>query len=196
MQLTMGDPEQLLLHEQYNEEDLARALLERYFKPLHYLAYSLLEDAEEADDIVQETLLVALNKIEQYEPGTDLKAWLCRIAIFRCRDVMRRRKVRKKWYGVWSRVTAIGSPPRTPEQHTADHELRGELWQAVDQLNEKHRLPLILHYIHGMTAPEIARILGIKEGTVYSRLHYACRELAGHFSKSEIESWAKELFNE
>ena len=47
-----------------------------------------------------------------------------------------------------------------------------------------------------MTAPEIAEILSIREGTVYSRLHYACRKLAGHFSNSEIECWAEELLNE
>ena len=196
MHVIMGDPEQLLLQGQYDEAQLARALLDRYYAPLHYLAYSLLDDTEDAEDIVQETLLVALGKIEQYEPGTDLKAWLCRIAIYRCRDVMRKRKVREKWYGVWSRVASLGSPPRTPEKHAADRELAGELWQAVDQLCDKHRLPLVLHYIHGMTAPEIAEILGIREGTVYSRLHYACRKLAGRFSNSDLESWAEELLNE
>ena len=115
----MGDPEQLLLQEAYDEGQLARALLDTYYAPLHYLAYSLLDDAAIAEDIVQETLLIALNKIDQYEPGTDLKAWLCQIAIYRCRDVMRRRKVREKWYAVWSRVAILGSPPRTPERYTA-----------------------------------------------------------------------------
>jgi RNA polymerase sigma factor (sigma-70 family) len=107
-----------------------------YYAPLHYLAYSLLDDAATAEDIVQETLLIALNKIDQYEPGTDLKSWLCQIAIYRCRDVMRKRKVREKWYAVWSRVASLGSPPRTPERYTDDHELAGELWQAVDRLEE------------------------------------------------------------
>jgi RNA polymerase sigma-70 factor (ECF subfamily) len=192
----MGEAEQLLLQERYDEGQLARALLDSYYEPLHYLAYSLLDDAGEADDIVQETLLVALSKIEQYEPGTDLKAWLCRIAIYRCRDVIRKRKIQEKWYEIWSRVAMMGRQPRSPERRTADHQLRGELWQAVDQLPEKHRLPIILHYIHGMTAPEIAKTLNIREGTVYSRLHYACRNLAGRFSDSELEQWAEELLNE
>ena len=196
----MGDPEQLLRQEEVNEGQLARALLDTYYAPLHYLAYSLLDDTAVAEDIVQETLLIALDKIDQYEPGTDLKAWLCRIAIYRCRDVMRKRKVREKWYAVWSRVASLGSPPRTPERtperYTADHELAGELWQAVDQLSEKHRLPLILHYVHGMTAREIAEVLYTKEGTIYSRLYYACRKLEALFSDSELEGWARETFNE
>lgn len=192
----MGNPEQLLLQGQYDKAHLARALLDHYYASLHYLAYSLLDDADAAHDIVQETLLIALNKIDQYQPGTDLKAWLSRIAIYRCRTVMRRRKVREKWYGVWTRVAMLGSPPKSPEKYAEDDQLRSELWQAVDNLGAKHRLPIILHYIHGLTAPEIAEVLEISEGTVYSRWHYGCRKLAGRFSNSDLEAWAKDLFNE
>jgi RNA polymerase sigma-70 factor (ECF subfamily) len=196
MHVTMDDPEQILLHGRCDDGQLARALLKQYYAPLHYLAHSLLTDAAAADDIVQETLLIALDKIDQYEPGTDLKAWLCRIAIYRCRDVMRRRKIRRKWYEVWSRLSVTTSPHRGPEKTAGDRELVGELWLAVNELHDKHRLPIILHFLHGLTAVEIAGILEIKEGTVYSRLHYACRTLAGRFSDSELESWAKELLNE
>ena len=196
MHAIMGNPEQLLLQEHIDEELLAQALLDRFYAPLLRLAYSLTGDSATAEDIVQETLLVALDKIDQYEPGTDLKAWLSRIAIYTRRNTIRRRKVREKWYRVWTRVAAFGSPPRTPEQYTAHHQLAGELWQAVDQLNDKHRLSLILYHVHGMTAPEIAEVLGIKEGTVYSRLHYAGRKLAGEFINSDLELWAEELANE
>ena len=196
MHVTMGNPEQLLLLEEYDEGLLAQALLDHYYAPLLRLAYSLTKDAATAEDIVQETLLVALDKIEQYEPGTDLKAWLSRIAIYCCRNTIRRRKLREKWYEIWSRVASLGSPPHTPEQYMADHELAGELWQAVDRLNDKHRLPLILYHVHGMSAPEIADALGIKEGTVYSRLDYAGSKLAGQFMNSDLETWAEVLANE
>jgi len=196
MHIIMGDPEQLLLQEQCDDGQLARALLDQFYAPLLRLAYSLLDDVPAAEDAVQESLLVALDRIEQYEPGTDLKAWLCRITILTCRNIIRRRKIREKWYAVWHQVAMLGTPPRTPERYTADHELRGELWQAVDQLDDKHRLPLILYHVHGLTAPEIAEVLGIKEGTVYSRLHYAGRRLAGQFASSDLEKWAEELANE
>jgi RNA polymerase sigma-70 factor (ECF subfamily) len=192
----VGNPEQLLLQEHYDEGLLAQALLDHYYAPLLRLAYAIVGDSATAEDIVQETLLVALDKIEQYEPGTDLKAWLSRIAIYTSRNIIRRRKLREKWYAIWTRVAALGSPPRTPEQYTADHELAGELWQAVDGLSDKHRLPLILYHVYGMTAPEIADALGLKEGTVYSRLHYAGRKLAGQLMNSEVETWAEELANE
>lgn len=196
MHVMLGDPEQLLLQDAYDHGQLARCLFERYYAPLHYLAYSILGDSAAADDIVQDTLLIALDKIDQYQPGSDLKAWLCRIAIYRCRDVLRWRKTREKWYAVWTRVALLGTPPHTPERQAEDDELRGELWQAVDRLSEKHRLPVLLFYVFNLSAPEIAQILNIPEGTVYSRLHYACRQLAGQFAHTDLEAWAEELCNE
>ena len=106
MHVIMGNPEQLLRQEHYDEGLLAQALLDTYYAPLLRLAYSLTGDSATAEDIVQETLLVALDKIDQYEPGTDLKAWLCRIAIFTSRNTIRRRKLREKWYEIWTRVAA------------------------------------------------------------------------------------------
>ena len=75
MQVIMGVVEQLLLQGQYDEAQLARALLDRYYAPLYNIAFSILNDTASADDIVQETLLVALNKTKRYEPGTNLKTW-------------------------------------------------------------------------------------------------------------------------
>lgn len=115
MQVTMGDPERLLLQEHYDAGQLAQALLDQHYAPLLRLACALLGDVQSAEDIVQETLLVALEKIDGYEPGTDLQAWLCQIAIYCCRNTIRRRKLRRKWHEIWSRVAALRTPPRAGE---------------------------------------------------------------------------------
>jgi RNA polymerase sigma-70 factor (ECF subfamily) len=64
-------------------------------------------------------------------------------------------------------------PPATPEAVAAQHERDAELWRAINRLDEKHRLPLVLHYYHDLPTAEIAQILQISEGTVHSRLHIA-----------------------
>lgn len=61
---------------------------------MHYLAYSVLGDADEADDAVQETIIRALGRIERYQPGSNMKAWLSSIVFNQCRDMVRRRKAR------------------------------------------------------------------------------------------------------
>ncbi|MBE0411414.1 MAG: hypothetical protein IBX69_16955, partial [Anaerolineales bacterium] len=50
-------------------------------------------------------------------------------------------------------------------------------WRAVQGLGEKHRLPVILRYVNGLTVPEIASIMNLSQGTVHSRLFYAHRKL-------------------
>ena len=77
-------------------------------------------------------------------------------------------------------------PPRSklPSKNEVDQ----SIWNAVDGLNEKHRLPVILRYVHELTVPEIAHTLHLSQGTVHSRLHYARKELhaqLGHLNPHE-----------
>ena len=65
----------------------------------------------------------------------------------------------------------------TPEDALVWNERQRSLKQAVDSLDERHRLPVLLRYVHGLSVPEIAQALDEKEGTIYSRLHYANRKL-------------------
>ncbi len=65
-----------------------------------------------------------------------------------------------------------------PEDIATQKETVQQLWLAVESLNEKHRLPIILRYGQNLSIREIADILEIKEGTVHSRLHNAQKKLA------------------
>ena len=70
------------------------------------------------------------------------------------------------------------------------------LWSAVNALDEKHRLPVLLRYANGYAVREIAAMLRIPEGTVHSRLHHACRKLAAALGSAETEALVMELFND
>ena len=67
--------------------------------------------------------------------------------------------------------------PSSPEETAIRREDDQQIWEEVDALGEKHRLPVILRYVHELTVPEIATILGASQGTVHSRLHYAREKL-------------------
>jgi len=86
----MKSPEELLQHGKYSQEELALALMDAHFATIHHVAYSFFRNVEEADDIAQETFIVALRSIDRYRPGTSLKAWLSTIAVNLCRDQLRR----------------------------------------------------------------------------------------------------------
>ena len=184
----MKSPEQLLQQRTYSQEELAESLLDTYFATVHHVAYSILRNVEEADDIAQETFIKALRTIHQYRPGTNLKSWLSTIAVNLCRDRLRRRQARQKWHNAWHWLEDRRPPHPSPEIQTIRGEMGNELWRAVDQLGEKHSIPIMLRYVHGMKAAEIAEILGVSEGTVYSRLHYACRKLGHQLTLGDAQS--------
>lgn len=58
-----------------------------------------------------------------------------------------------------------------------DNETSERLWAAVDGLSDKHSIPIILRYVHNLPVRDIAAIMELPEGTVHSRLHYACKKL-------------------
>ena len=131
-----------------------------------------------ADDVAQETLLKAANRIHQYEPHTNLKAWVYRIGLNEARAQLRRQKARQRmqrWFKREGVVETAVSP--SPETLTIQNERDAALWQAVSQLPEKQQLPILLRYSHNLSTPEIAQILQLAPGTVRSRLHYAHQKL-------------------
>ena len=70
------------------------------------------------------------------------------------------------------------------------------LWAAVNDLDEKHRLPVILRYANGYAVREIAAVLQVPEGTIHSRLHHACRKLAVALGEPDTTALVMELFND
>jgi RNA polymerase sigma-70 factor (ECF subfamily) len=190
------DPDAILLQDTHEPSHLAEAMLDRHYAALHFLAYSILGDAAEADDAVQETLISALGSIERYRPGSNMKAWLSSIVVNQCRDKMRRRKVREKLNDGLQWVFRSSPPPKSPEERRVGEEAKSALWSIVDQLGEKHRLPIILRYVHNLSVREISQILDVREGTVHSRLHYACSNLGRQLAIHDREDLIEELLNE
>lgn len=162
----------------------AETVVRDYYPYIYRLVASIVGDAAAADDIAQETFITAFERLEQFTPHTNLRAWLSTIAVNKSRDHLRREARRERL-----RQALQLLPFRralTPEQLVVRGEGQTELWAAVESLAEKHRLPLILRYVHGLPVKEIADILEIKEGTVHSRLHYACKKVAGQIQMQRV----------
>lgn len=153
-------------------------LVHEYRAYIFRLCLSILNDEDEADDITQETFVAALLGIDQFRGDAHIRTWLSSIAINLCRDFIRKRKTRQALHTVLQNLHLLNHPP-LPEETCLQNETHQQLWDAINDLTEKHRLPIILHYAHNIPTTEIALILGLSEGTVYSRLHYARKQLLG-----------------
>ncbi|MBK7219294.1 MAG: RNA polymerase sigma factor [Candidatus Promineofilum sp.] len=193
----MIEPDRLLRQGQVDRQLLAQSLLDHYFAPVHRLALSILADEAEADDVAQETFITALRRLDRYDPQTNLKAWLSTIAVNLSRDRLRRRKARQRWSDLWHGAQRHpGERARDVEDGQLARAATAALWAAVNDLDEKHRLPVILRYANGYAVREIAAVLQVPEGTIHSRLHHACRKLAVALGEPDTTALVMELFND
>ena len=131
---------------------------------LHTFARSLCRDGVRADDLVQEALMRAINNIERFKPGTNLKAWLFTIVRNEHYSQLRRRKFEA--HGV---DTDLLPEPSVPPDHDGKLELR-DLNQALSSLSPGQRTALILVSVSGFSYEEAAEICGCAVGTIKSRV--------------------------
>jgi RNA polymerase sigma-70 factor (ECF subfamily) len=120
-----------------------------------------------ADDLVQDTVVLALRSWERFTPGTDLKAWLFRILHNRCRSVLRRKHVASEVH-----VEDLERRATVPAAQESRLELAA-FKAAFAALGPAHREVLVLAGVHGLPYEEIARIAGCELGTVKSRANRA-----------------------
>ena len=144
-----------------------RSLLDRHMDRLFRLAVSLVGNAADAEDVLQETFAGAFRGLKKFEGRSSVGTWLTRICVTQV-AVYRREKKRK-------RAEAIG------EQQFAALPARGDekidVQAALDKLSPAHREVLVLREFERMTYEEIADVLGVAQGTVESRLFRARAEL-------------------
>jgi RNA polymerase sigma-70 factor (ECF subfamily) len=163
-------------------------LVAAHYGYIRRLAVSILDDVNEADDAAQETFIAACRALSSFRSEADPKTWLTAIAVNACRARLRKLKVRRVLQSALEALHLADSGSLSPEHFTIQQESDGQLWQAVDSLDEKHRLVVLLRYVHELPAVEIARVLGISEGTVHSRLHYARQKLQARLGSQKPQA--------
>jgi RNA polymerase sigma-70 factor (ECF subfamily) len=137
------------------------------------VAYSVLRQREDAEDIAQDALTKAHRNLGQLRDRDGLRAWIVRMA-WRMAIDKRGSNIRR----VVREQTAIeGTASPTSEDLALSAERSARLWEAIDGLSEKLRIVVVLASIEEHDLVEVASVLGIPEGTVKSRLFEARRQL-------------------
>lgn len=156
------------------EADFAARVAETQ-RRIFQIAYSVLADVAEAEDIAQEALLRAYQRYARLRDPSKFRAWVGRIA-FRL-ALNRRRGHRRQlardtaWHSERSEAVADGASDAT------ERIFLNQLRAAIERLPEKLHAVLLLSAIEGMDAREVADVLRIPVGTVRSRLHLARKRL-------------------
>jgi RNA polymerase sigma-70 factor (ECF subfamily) len=156
-------------------------LMRRHREPIFRLIRGYVGNADDALDLVQECFTSAYLHLERYDQSRPLRAWLSRIAINKCRDWARRRKVRRLLSGAGSLTKAaaeVPDPAPAASDAMSDREELERLWEAIAELPVSLKEPLILRTIEGLSQAETAEVLGISEKAVETRLYRARTRLS------------------
>lgn len=153
------------------------SMVQKISKSLKPVAMNLTRDADDAKDLVQETLLKALLNKDKFKAGSNLKAWL--YTIMRNTFINNYNKITKRNSNIDS--TEYFQYFNTDENYIAKNGavytfVVSDINEAISHLNEEYRTPFMMYYI-GYKYLEIAEKLNIPIGTVKNRIHIARKEL-------------------
>jgi RNA polymerase sigma-70 factor (ECF subfamily) len=160
--------------------ELFSALIDRHARFLYRVALTLTRNPQDAEDTVQEALL-KLYRGDAWQAATDERAFLAQCVWRAGLDRLSTASARAMRHA--EEVTALELPSfaPSPETQAADSQQRALMRQLIEALPDTLRQPLLLNAVEGLRSTEAAKLLGIPEGTVRTRLMRARAELRSSF---------------
>ena len=174
---------ELLARAQQGDREAFETLVRPHSDGLRRFAFSLTRSWQDADDIAQDTLLRAFRAIAKFDERSSLSTWLHVVARNACADWHRNQMA-----GAGRHEPLVSSHPADGEANddaAANKQEAGRLWTALQQLDERSRVPLVLFELDGMSYDEIAAQEGVPVGTIRSRLSRARKHLRELVVKQE-----------
>lgn len=155
---------------QNGEKDVFRFLVERYQEKVRNIIFSIFNDSDLVDDISQEVFIKVYQALPKFRFESSFYTWVYRIAVNKCRDELRKKKV-KRFFSFQSFEQTTNIKIENLHSTTFDDEnIRGVIEESLKKLPEKFRMPIILKDLDGLSYDEIAEVLECEVGTVKSRL--------------------------
>ncbi len=148
-------------------------LVRRHDRRAFSLAFRLLGHREDAEDVVQESFIAALEALDRFDAQRPFGPWLCRIVVNRALNARKSRSRRSMEQVPEDAPAATLSPERSAERAETSRRVR----TAMTGLPERQRLVMAMIELEGFSGPEVAEILGMPEGTVRWLLHSARKAL-------------------
>ncbi len=148
-------------------------LIDRHASAIVNLAYRMVGNRAEAEDLAQETFLAAFKALPTFRADAKFSTWLYRIAANKCKDWLR---VKRPGQGqqdvdVDEMIDAHVAEERTPEQLLSQQQVVQELEQAIQRLPTLYREAFVLKHVEGLSYEEMEEILGVNRDTLKMRVY-------------------------
>lgn len=147
-------------------------LMSLYMKDMYRTAIAILMNDADAADAIQETILTCWEKLSTLRDNKLFKTWMTRILINKCYDIRNKR---------------IETVDISEHEELAFHEDKSnlELKEALEKLDEKYRVPIMMFYGDGYSTKEIAAILNVPVSTIQTRLSRGREQLGRYFDNDK-----------
>ncbi|WP_120004978.1 RNA polymerase sigma factor [Nesterenkonia muleiensis] len=149
------------------------ALVDQYQRPLRSFCHRMVRDAQEAEDIVQDTFLTVWRRFDTLHDPARFKAWIYRLASNACVDLIRKRETRRSVPTDSSDLQDFADLGVSPERNAEVSEAVRALEQVLAQLPPEQKLAWVLFEMQGESYAQIADILKVTENSVRGRIHRA-----------------------
>lgn len=180
--LTLDDDFSLIKRFNNGEKEVFRTLVNRHKEKVRNIIFITLSEIDAIDDIAQEVFITVFKNLKKFRYESQFTTWLYRITINKCKDYLRKKKVRR----IFSPVDEDYDFSSTEIDENND--VRVIVRTAIDRLPDKLRIPMILRDLEGLSYQEISETLELDLGTVKSRIFRARESL-----RKNLEPMKKEL---
>ena len=168
-----SDEAKLIARSLAQDPDAFGQLVERYATVIVNLAYRMVGDRTEAEDLAQETFVAAFKSLPAFRAESKFSTWLYRIAANKCKDWLRAKRPGQSVYDVDvedvldDRVVE----ERTPERLLSQQQVAEQLGGAIQRLPPLYREAFVLKHVEGLSYEEMQEILGVKTDTLKMRVY-------------------------
>lgn len=168
-----------------NKDEIAfKSLIERYSDFAFSVAFRIMNDEEESNDIVQESFITVWNKIGNFDPEKKFSNWLYRIVVNKCYDALRKRKRMQLVYpdaNSWN-IAGLFSESN-PERKLDNEEIGKMIRQLTFKLSTKQKIVFVMSELEGLSHEDIADITGMAKTIIKSNLNHARRKIGEMIKK-------------
>jgi len=164
-------------------------LVNRYSSRVYNLALRILHNREEAEDVLQDTFLTVIKKLDMFDGRSSLFTWIYRIATNSALMTLRKKKIRRNniksndFDPEQQQIENLIDWSQDPTMSLDNDEIREHIENAMNTLKDKYRTVFILRDIEGLSTRETSKVLDITEENVKIRLLRARQSLRAYLSK-------------